>query len=105
MMIDDTSISLGAYLLDYRPDIDWTNGTSSRPSRLDVNIYLDVDKEGKIFRCSGAIKVHGNHHLQERRYELPWKDNEKPPQWLREDVAELLKSQGENIIAAVMDLS
>lgn len=113
LKIRDTDISFSADLP--RRDLIWFGRSSYLdPSRLSVSIILDREEDWKLVDGSGVVKVSGKRFDSSDsflaanscvRYEFPWNEKENAPQWLRDDVEDLLKHQVEKISAAVMDLS
>lgn len=113
LKISDTDISFSAELP--RRDLIWFGRFSYLdPSHLGVSIILEREEDWKLVEGSGVVTVSGKRFNSSGsllaanacvRYEFPWRKKENAPQWLRDDVAELLKHQGENIIAELTDLS
>lgn len=108
MKIRDTDISFSAEL-SHR-DFIWSGRSSYLdPSRLSVSLIFECEEDWKIVAGSGVVMVSGRRFRSDGsfltantrvRYEFPWSKEEDAPQWLRDDVAELLKHQSEKINAA-----
>ncbi|MFB7858899.1 hypothetical protein [Rhodococcus qingshengii] len=109
LKIRDTDISFSAELP--RRDLIWSGRSSYLdPSRLSVSIIFEREEDWKLVDGSGVVMVSGKRFNSggsllaanaRVRYEFPWRKKEDAPQWLRDDVAELLKHQGEKINVAV----